>query len=260
MAEDPDRDTEPELQTDPRFDNWPAEYYDAYSDWPVEREVPDEDTVKREEIDADWVGYAGKWSVAASEPLFYDHDRNVVMEGEIDEENERIVVREDHERRDVGDASLGERIEEFSEEHGWTWLASFAREHLEGEGDVETVPEPEHSEFNRRNLLDSAEQDLSYVASHTFRDAGDTVFTLERDFDVYLDDGDADSARVTVDEEVLVAERPRAEERAGDADILQENEYGFEVTVDPEDPTPEATVEGELKDWHAANVTPRSPD
>lgn len=254
---DPDRDTEPEPTTDPRFDDWPVQHDAASADWPVERSVPGEDDAAPERVeDLEWLGFVGGGSNVVR-PVLYEPETPAVVTGELDEANERIVLGEDHERHELeSDDSLGEQIVAFGEEHGWTWLSSFARTYLEDDdAAVRDGPTLEHTEFHRRNLADSASQDVAFFGSHTFTDATDRVFTLEREFDVFRE-GSGEGVVVAVDEELLVAEEPREKERAGDAQIVDEYGYEFAVDVDPDDPNWENRLEGTLNEWHTNNVGP----
>lgn len=258
---DPHRDSDREREIDPRYDNWPVQRDEAYTSWPVERAAPGEDDAAPEQDEEiEWIGVVG-WGSTPTRPILYETDSSSVVQGELDEENERVVVGEDHERRELeSEESLGEYIEEFGEEHGWSWLSSFARTYLEDdEGRSSVGPALEHTEFERRNLARGASQDLGFFGSLTFTDATDRVYVLEREFDVFLEESD-EQAVVAVAEELLVAEEPREEVRSGDAEIVDENDYEFEVAVDTDDPAWESELEETLNEWHTDRPGPATEE
>ncbi|WP_123539133.1 hypothetical protein [Halosimplex salinum] len=261
---DRDTDAASDHHTDPRFDNWPVRRYDAYEQWPVERATPDRETEPVDRVE--WVGFPGEGSGSAAGPLLYEPGEKVVHEGRIDRENERVVVDDDTEHRRVeDDESLGDHLVDLGDEHDWTWLSSFAREHLDT-----PAHEPEdltaghhlppgfdhrHTEFQQRNLLDDADADAAFNASHTFADETGRVHVLERDFTVVGDEA-TDDVAASVEERYLVAEEPRAESRAGDADLVDEREYELELDVEPGETAWVADAEGSLKEWHRAHLGP----
>jgi len=250
---DPDTDTEPERRTDPRFDDWPVERNDAFADVPVERATPREDDADDTEA-LEWIGFAGLGGTAPG-PYVYDAEESAIYEGEHDDD--RLVLREDS-RRDVEDEqSLGEHIEEIGADHGWTWLSSFAREYLEDDEERDgpgTAPglELRDSEFGRRNLPDSSSIDLGLFGSHTLADESGQVRVVDRYFAV--DDVERDPVAVDVEEEFLAAEAPAEDRREGDAELVEERQYGFELGVSEGAANREARVESALRTWHAAHV------
>jgi len=255
---DPDHDGRQEQSTDLRFDNWPVTRYDE--DRPAERATPREEGTLHElaeEADEDsfsWLGVTGA-GYPGGTPVVYDPSESAVYEGDIDEEESRVVLREDASHDVDSDASLGERIEEIGDEHGWHWLSSFAREHLEDDRAAElrrdlTVRD---SVFQQRELLESSPADVAFNASHTLEDETGQVYVIERRFTVA--DLDGDPVHVDVEESYHVAEPPREHERAGDAEIVAEREYGLEGEVDPDSPTRKAAVENELRSFHESRGT-----
>ena len=270
---DPDRDTEPETRrTDPKYDDFPLDRHDAYTEWPIERRTPaDHDAMDdvaeeyAEEMDAGdtnlrWIGLAGQ-----TKPYVYDPGGKVVYEGELDEEEERVILREAG-RTEVDEGGLGRRIEEFGDEHGGEWLSSVARDHLEdhraNEGRTaaaEPADSPEElslrdSEFNRRNLLDEEEADVGFFASHTLVNDDGWVHVVERQFDVYADDATGEGIPVEIEEEFLVSEPESAGTRAGDADLIAEDERELTVDVDTGEFGWENVVAEELEEWHRSHV------
>lgn len=259
---DPDHDTEPERRTDPRFDNWPVERGQGYEDQASERPESRDEGSTRERLaetsahegDLEWIGIAGTGAQGGT-PYIYDHGDPGIYEGEFDVEESRVVIREESRREADSQDSLGEHIEAIGEDHGWSWLSGFAREYLEDDRHEELTEEDslEHTDsaFTERQLPDSSDADVSFNASHSFRDAWDRVHVIDRRFTVT--DTDSDTARVDVEEYYLIADEPRAEERGGDADAVEEREYTFELDVDPKTPNWSAAVETDLKEWHATH-------
>ena len=258
---DPERDPESERRTDPRYDNWPTEEYDEWTNWPVERATPrDEDGTLdelAEETDAEpdyqWVGMSGTGAGTA-----YVYDGTSIYEADIDREDERVRLR-GAARTDDDSRSLGEHIEEIGEEHGWSWLSSFAREHLkDDERPVRATGgiELRDSEFGRRGVAESAAYDLSFTGRHTFADESGQVHILDRQFDVYTDDDRARAghALVEIGEDRLVAEKPNEEVSRGDADIVEERTTTFEIEVDTDHRAWENELETTLKEWHLSHI------
>lgn len=262
---DPDRDAEPELQTNPRYDSWPVERYDAYADWPVERATPRdeggtleevaEEYQERDDEDAEWLGFVGDGAEVAG-PYVYTPGGSAIYEGDIDEDDERIVLRDESRREVESEESLGEHIEEIGDEHGWRWLSSFAREYLEDDEDAsaESVDalELRDSEFDRRNLTGSASYDLGFFGSHTLVDASGRVYVIERRFNVNA--AETNRTAVEVEESCLAAEEAAEKRRAGDAELVEKRQHGFDIEADTDAGDWEAEVEAYLKKWHAAHV------
>lgn len=264
---DPDRDPEQERRTNPRYDNWPVERYDAYAEWPVERatprdeggtlkEVAEEYQEERDGGDAEWIGFVDTGTQGVT-PYLLGAGGSTIYEGEIDEAEERIVLREEKAQEVESEDSLGERIEEIGQEHGWTWLSSFARTHLQDDEDEDTLTEADaglelrDSEFMQRNLPASSTAELGFSGSHTLTDPSGQVYVIDRDFTVTTIEGN--QVAVDVDEEYVVAEGPAEDRRAGDADIVDERQYRLEREVDP-DVDREVAVETFLQEWHTRHV------
>lgn len=258
---DPDHDTQSERRPDPRFDNWPVERPGGATDQAGETATPRDEGGTRERLadanedeDLEWLGVAGTGAQGGT-PFVYDRSDPGVYEGEFDDEESRVVVRETADRDVESHESLGEHIEDIGEEHGWSWLSGFAREYLEGDRHEELTDdhELEHTDsaFQQRQLRDSSSADVGFSGSHTFTDAWDRVHVIDRRFTVF--DGESDAVRVDVDEYYLIAEEPREQERAGDADPIEEREYTIEREVDPNTPNWESAVEADLQEWHAAH-------
>lgn len=265
---DPDRDPERDRRTAPQYDNWPVERYDAYTEWPIERatprdeggtlaEVAEEYEQERDEEDVEWLGFVGAGTQGAT-PYLLGPGRSTIYRGEIDEAGERIVLREEGARAVESGESLGERIEEIGEEHGWAWLSSFARTYLQDDepGDALTGAadglEVRESEFMQRNLPASATADLGFSGSHTLVDASGQVYVIEREFTATTTDGS--QVAIDIDEEYLIAEEPAENRRAGDAEIVEERQYSLEREVDTDTDGWKTTVETLLHEWHTHHV------
>lgn len=271
-------DPEGDRQTDPRFDAWPLVRYDAWANWPVEREVPGEEDTAPFERDAYWMGVVDAGTDEGVDPAdaetpseevrrlddesdaptayLYDPSGPAIVTGRVDEENERVVIEDESERHDLdSEGSLGQRLEEFGETHEWSWLSSFARKHLEGDAERSRGEEIEirGTDFNRRNIAEGEPQDLDFVASHTFTDESDQVFTIEREFDVFAE---GTTARTEVSEELLVAEAPHEDMRAGDAEVVGQQEFTLLFDVDTDDPAWENEVARQIKEWHRDRLIP----
>lgn len=262
---DPDPDPDAARQTNPRYDNWPVERYDAYADWPVERATPREEGGTLEEVaeeyqaehdddDVEWIGFVDTGTQGMT-PYLLGAGGSIIYEGEIDEAEERIVLREEGAREVESEDSIADHIEEIGEEHGWTWLSSFARTHLQDDEDTPTGAdeglELRDSEFMQHNLPASSTAEMAFTGSHTLADASGQVYVIERDFTVTSLEGDR--ATVDVDEEYVVTEGAEEDRRAGDAEIVDERQYRFERELDP-DVDREVAAEKYLQEWHSRHV------
>lgn len=261
---DPDRNPEEARRTNPRYDNWPVERYDAYTEWPVERATPREEGGTLEEVaeeyqadreDVEWIGFVDTGTQGMT-PYLLGAGGSTIYEGEIDEAEERIVLREEAAQKVESDDSLGAHIAEIGDEHGWSWLSSFARTHLQDDEHEAALSdaaglERRDSEFMQRNLTASSTADLGFTGSHTLVDASGQVYVIERDFTVTSIEGTR--ATVDVDEEYVVAEEPEEGRRAGDAEIVDERQYRLERELDP-DVDQQVAVETFLQKWHSRHV------
>lgn len=95
-------------RTDPKYDAWPV--------------ANDRETQ-----------YLGLMQGGA--PVLYEPSTNTVFEGDLDRQNERIVPREDTERKLEPGETIGEALETIGEKTGWDSLSSFANEHLTDDSD-----------------------------------------------------------------------------------------------------------------------------
>lgn len=273
---DEDRESPPvyeESSSPPRYKmfnytvNWPVVPFDDYEYWPVVRAADETDELDLEDVEpepveeVEWIGF--RETESGGEPYLYAADSDAVYRGELDRDNERIMLREERVDREVDSPeSLGEHVEAIGEEHDWSWLSSFAREHLEDEDEPEDHYLPQGfeyvgSDFERRNVLDSADADLAFSASHTLSNEEGRVHVLERDFSVFADgETERESVRVEVDERYLVAEGTRAAERGGDAERVDEQSYDLAVDADTDGVAWENDVEDHLDTWHEAHLAP----
>ena len=262
---DPERDPAHERRTNPRYDDWPVERYESYADWPVERATPREEGGTIDEVaeeyqeerdDVEWIGFADTGTQGVT-PYLMGAGGSTIYAGEIDEAEERIVLREEGSREVESEESIGETIEEIGDEHGWTWLSSFAQTHLQDDEGGDGPPGPgdrleiQDSEFMQHNLPASSTAELAFTGSHTLTDASGQVYVIEREFTVTSTEGDA--VTVDVDEEYVVAEGPEEDRRAGDAEIVDERQYTFERELDP-GVDQEVAVETFLQEWHSHHV------
>lgn len=187
----------------------------------------------------------------------YGPGTGTVYEGDIDADNERIVLREEGEREVESDESLGKHLEAIGDEHGWTWLSSFASDYLEDDDDradadgTTTGLDLRDTEFTERNITESSPADLSFTGSPTLVDESGRVHVVDRRFTVRKHDGDR--VDVEVEDDYLAAEEPAEERREGDADIVEERQESFELDVD-EAANRDAEIESYLKRWHAAHI------
>lgn len=110
------------------------------------------------------------------------------------------------------------------------------------------------SEFNRRNVADSASYDQSFTGSHTFVDKSGQVYILDRQINVYEDRAGSDYVLVEVDEDYLVGEESDEEMSRGDADIVEERPQEFEVEVNTDHRHWENELEGAVKEWHLTHL------
>jgi len=255
---DPDGNANPEARTDPRHDAWPVGGGEAYADWPVERATPGDDDAAEaiaeeyaENSDMEWLGFTGGGRVGSA--YLYAPAESTIYEGEINEENKRVILRE-HSRREVeSEDSLGEHIRAIGEEHGWSWLATFGREHLEDDERPEwaSTLELQNTDFTERNVLNDASYDLSFTGTHTLVDASGRVHIIDRQFNVHLDGRDGgDGPAVEVDEDYLFAEEPRSADRAGDAELIDQDQFDLDLHVDTDEIGAESNVKETLQKWH----------
>ncbi|WP_435102027.1 hypothetical protein [Halarchaeum sp. P4] len=242
--------TDSKPDPDVRFDDWPIESSGRYADWTVERASPSDEDVTDDLAKAyeQQLGAEAKWigSSASVSPYLYVPSESTLYEAELDEENRRVLLRE-ADRHEVGEeTSLGERIEEIGEEHGWEWLSEFARDHLESEGrEVSTAVEPGGSRFQQRNVVPDADHDLAFFGSHRFVDQSDREHVIERTFRV-----DAETGEVTVTADYLLTDPDDESE----AELVADREYELEVDADPDDADFERAVERQIREWHEAHA------
>lgn len=255
---DPDNDTEPERSTDPRFDNWPIEQYEAYSDYTVERASPaDTDEVMEQGGDTRWLGFIGT-GLEGGVPVIYEPRDGTIHGAELDEEGERVVLREETVDRELEtEDEIRDHIEELGEEREWQWLSPYARRILtvdeEERGYHAGELDLEHSTFTQKNVAPDDPADLAFDGSHTFRDDEDRVSIVEREFDVFVP-GDDDVVTVDVDDWFLLAEEPNEERRAGDAEMTDRRSYDLGLRVDADDPAMETRIEEAIEEWHLGHL------
>lgn len=133
------------------------------------------------------------------------------------------------------------------------------QQRLEPTTDDDREMSPEAESFTRSNVAEGADHDLEFTGAFTYRAPDDQVFVVERAFEVTVDDtDDPREASVDVTEEVLRADAPASDRRAGDADILREERTSFGVDVDAEtlDRGAQNAIEGKCREWHEARPAP----
>ncbi|WP_225333286.1 hypothetical protein [Halomicrobium urmianum] len=205
--------------------------------------------------DFEWIGVGG--GAGFGNPRVYDPDDHAVYRAEVDEDAGHATVDE-AERRDLDEnETLGDAVAEFGEEHGWTWLSDFAHDHMD------TSDHPGTNvidrEFQRRNLAESADADVGFFGSYTYRDDDGRVHTLEREFEVHTDESrrtQTGQPVAVVEEAYLTAEEPNEESRAGDAELESRTRREVPVDVDPDAGV--AEIAAFCEEWHEANPEPIS--
>lgn len=257
----PDSDRDPASEIGIRYDDWPVEGVDEYADWAIERSIPRQQDGTTEKLaeeyrtelaeEVEWIGFPG--GHGAGSPLLYSQQESALYEGELDEGEKRVVLREAS-RHDVDEESLGDHIERIGEEHDWEWLSSFARTYLEDDEYERPSFSRRDSEFHERSVVESDLYDLAFFASHTFDDASGRTHIIERFFDVYLDDDTAEVTTVEVSEKYLIAEEPVEDRRSGDAELIDENERKIDVNVDTERFGGDGELAALLEEWHTDHV------
>lgn len=243
-----------------RFDDWPVQQFETWENWQVAHETPVETPGDQRVDDVEWLGFAGGASGGA---ILYDPQESAVYRAEVDEDDERVVVR-DRESTDADDEFggdveelLADRLETIGDEHGWTWLSGFAREHLD-DADAIGYRTPagfdhEYSEFQQRNVLEDADPDVGFFGAHVFSDDFGREHTIERDFDVSVAD-DGESAAVHVAERSLLSEATEPVDRDDGAELVDEREY--DLRVDVGDGPADRRAEQRLTEWHDEHLAP----
>lgn len=245
----------------------------AYDNWPIAEHG------ERTDRTGHYLGTlsaAGGTGAGGGGVLVYDEERQSVFEAEVDEEDRRLVPREDTEREVGASESLGEVLEDVGDSLGLDSLSEFAEERLQSDeegtereistGRDETVVDPETATFTRSNVSAEADHDLEFSGAYTYREAegeaegdrDDQVFDVERDFLVTFDVREPpEEATVEVGERILRAEPPQEDRRAGDAEPIQTGRATFTIEFDAaSDRHAESVVEERCREWHDAHPEP----
>lgn len=216
------RDEDAARRTSPEFDEWPVD-------------APDDD----HDVSAGsrWIGTTG---VDGGASYVYDPDDDVVYEGEVDEDAERITVLGRSETQPEGSESLGDWMRRVGDEDEWSSLSDYASDELRDR--------PLESTFQEKNT--TPDTDYAFFASYSFPGDDGHEHTVEREFT--LDDADADRPAVTVEERHLVR-HDGADDH--DAEILDTRTETFAVDFDRA-PDEETAVEETCRAWHDEQVPP----
>lgn len=252
MSQDPDDDARREeadardIQTD---------------DWPVDEEQSAGTATTGTGGAATIIGASHTSAVA------YDEETGTLFEADVDEETDRLVRREGTERQVESTETLGEAVEDLGERLEWNSLSAFARNRLqtsESDADDDEGPRLEGT-FTQSNVAASADHDLEFTGSYTYRSPDEREFVVERTFEVTVDDRDRTrDARVDVTDRLLRTADPNPGERGGEGDIVREGHTEFTIDVDQHPEIDLETdrqgiqnlIEDQIREWHAAHVEP----
>lgn len=198
--------------------------------------------------------------------VLYDDRTSTVFQADVDEDEQRLVPREDTERELESTDRLGETLEEYGDQLEWNSLSEFARERLQNdeptsEAAAETTSGLETVTFTQSNVAATADHDLEFSGSYRGRTDERRELTVERTFEVTLDDSDDPQvAVVDVIEQVLRTDDAAGASDGTDADHLEERETGFEIdlTATATDRELECVVqiEDQCQKWHESHVEP----
>ena len=220
-----------------------------YEEYEIVREREKTDDVR-------WIGIGEGSSMAA--PWMYDENEGAMYPGEVDDE-ERIVRVNENERRDLDEnETLGDRVAEIGDDHGWHWLSEFAHENLETT-DHDAHMDVIDAKFDRRNVADDADYDVGFFGSFTYRDDDGRVHTLEREFQVFTDEAhrtETDMPVAVVEETYLTAEEPMADRRAGDAELENQTSRELPIEIDPDAADELVAIHEFCEEWHESHPEP----
>ena len=260
MSRDPAEtdETEPTSEAkDIRYDEWPLEGHDDPDRQPT------------------YLGIMNPGDEEGERAVFYDDRKEAIFEADVEETEQRHVPREDTERELEPTDTLGEALEDLGDSLEWDSLSAFARERLQSDdarGDVAASAGAEADStgarpglgsvtFTRSNVGAGADHDLEFSGSYERRTDDGREITVERTFEVTLDDPDAPRvATVDVTDHVL-----RTDDAAGepdpdgtDADRLDERGTTFEIDLGEAvgERQLESRIEERCEEWHAAHVEP----
>ncbi|ESP86960.1 hypothetical protein [Candidatus Halobonum tyrrellensis] len=205
---------DPNEETDARFDQWPVD-------------APDDD--RNVSVESRWIGMAG--GGAGGTGYVFDPDDEVVYEGELDEDAERVTLLRRSETQPEGDESLGEWMRRVGGDDEWSSLSAYGRGELDDR--------PVESTFQEKNT--TPDQDYAFFGSYTFPGDDGREHTVEREFVV----DDADVARPTV----TVEERRLVDAGDGEADVLDSRTESFPVGPDHD----ERSLETVCREWHESH-------
>ena len=253
MSHDPAETDESEPTSeakDIRYDEWPLEGHDDPEQQPT------------------YLGIMNPGDEEQERAVFYDDRKEAIFEADIEENEQRYVPREDTERELEPTDTLGEALEDLGDSLEWDSLSEFAREQLQSDDAASADAEPAGKDpglgsvtFTRSNVGADADHDLEFSGSYERRTDDGREITVERTFEVTLDDPDAPRvATVDVTDHVL-----RTDEAAGDpkpdgtdADRLEERETTFEIDLGEAvgERQLESRIEERCEEWHTAHLEP----
>lgn len=193
-----------------------------------------------------------------STALVYDEEDEAVFQAVIDEDNQQLVPKDGTERELESDDSLAEALAAFGDRLEWDSLSEFARERLQ-DADEPLQPAPESVTFTRSNTSAEADHDLEFSGSYRYRTTGDRERSVERTFEVTLDDPDDPTrATVGVTEQATRSAAPSKRQDRADADHLETNETAFTIDLASvaTDRRLEAVIEERCQEWHTSHVEP----
>lgn len=228
----------------------------AYDTWPVEG---------KSEQETEWLGFIGGPHGSGAPALYEPHD-DVVYQGNIDEENERIVPNPETERRVSSNETIGDVLQDIADSHGWQSLSSFAAEHIgvdidEDDSEIRTDQERVFVDmtFHQRNVAASAAHQLGFFGSVTF-ESNDDVRTIKHEFHVYTEDSQRENGKPTaeVKETELLTETVDEAMQGGDAELVGEDHHELVIDIDPElsEWMNHEKIEDYCREWHENAVQP----
>lgn len=239
------------MSNDPSEADVPRDHHDNRGT-PSEYEVPGREPTFLGLVDPD--------EETGSTAVLYDDRTSTIFQAAVDESEQRLVPREETERELESTESLGETLEEFGDRLDWDSLSEFARERVQDDATTAETPAGlETVTFTQSNVAANADHDLEFSGSYDRRTDDDRELTVERTFEVSLDDADTPAvAVVDVTEQVLRTDDAAGDPDGTDADPLEERSRRFEIdlTSAATDRELESRIGDRCRDWHESHVEP----
>jgi hypothetical protein len=228
----------------------------TYDNWPVEG---------KSNRNTEWLGFVGG-PHGPGAPALYEPHNDIVYQGNIDEENERIVPNPETERRVSSNETIGEVLRDIADSHGWQSLSSFAAEHMgvdidEDNSEIRTDRERAFADatFHQRNVAPAADHQLGFFGSVT-DERSDGVHTIEHEFHVYTEKVRRENGKPTaeVKETQLLTDTIEGAMQGGDAELIEENHHELVINIDPElaERVEQEKIEEYCRKWHESAVQP----